>query len=323
MGLTVLAGISALTAFPAGGFAIACAVGAFAAYAALGASSREKLVAKRARALAEGQDGPTAFRVGVSQPLSERLVSPLVSLLAAIGTRLTPSGARAAIDTRLAMAGMRGPTGRQVFLALTAATWALGIAAGWAAAGIKPALGLLVGGLVVLLGMIVPRILLDTIIRKRRDELTGELPDALDLLTSCVEAGLGLDAGVMRVAARPIRKRSPLQEELSGYLTDVRLGRARAEALRDLGDRSGVPDLATVTSALIQADQLGVGISSVLRAQALQLRTKRRQRAQAAALQAPVKMLFPLVFFIFPAMFIVTLGPAALRMIDTFSKMPK
>lgn len=308
-------------AIPASGYAMACVAGAVAAYAVLGASAREKLIARRASSLAPGQEtGPTAYRAVVSQPLSERLVSPFVAWLAAIGSRVTPAGARAALDTKLAMAGMHGPAGRQVMLALTAATWALGLAAGWFAAGIKPALGLLVGGVVVLVGMLLPRMLLDTVIRKRREDLTLELPDALDLLTSCVEAGLGFDAGVMRVAARPVRNRSPLQEEFSTYLTDVRLGRARVDALRDLGDRAGVPDLATVTSALIQADQLGVGIAAVLRAQALQLRTRRRQRAQAAALQAPVKMIFPLVFFVFPAMFIVTLGPAALRMIDTFSK---
>lgn len=300
-------------------FAVACAAGVVAAYAVLGASAREKLVARRAKALADDHEGPTALRIVASQPLSERLVLPFLGWLAAIGVRLTPAGARANLDARLGMAGMHGPAGRQAVLALTAATWALGIAAGWAAAGIKPAMGLLIGGVVVLLGMLVPRIMLDGFIRKRREELTLELPDALDLLTSCVEAGLGFDAGVMRVAARPVRKRSPLQEELSNYLTDVRLGRARVDALRDLGDRAGVPDLATVTSALIQADQLGVGISAVLRAQALQLRTRRRQRAQAAALQAPVKMIFPLVFFVFPAMFVVTLGPAALRMIDTFT----
>lgn len=310
-----------MTGLSVGSFAFACVAGAAAAYAVLGATAREKLVARRARALVAGRDsGPTAYRVVVSQPLSERLISPLVAWLAAIGTRLTPAGARTALDTRLAMAGMHGPAGRQLMLALTAATWALGVAAGWYAAGVRPGLGLLVGGMTILAGMLLPRMVLDAVIRRRRHELTLELPDALDLLTSCVEAGLGFDASVMRVAARPVRKRSPLQEELATYLTDVRLGRARVDALRDLGERSGVPDLQTVTSALIQADQLGVGISAVLRAQALQLRTRRRQRAQAAALQAPVKMIFPLVFFVFPAMFVVTLGPAALRMIDTFTK---
>jgi len=101
----------------------------------------------------------------------------------------------------------------------------------------------------------------------------------------------------------------------------VRVGRPRAEALQDLSRRCGVPDLEGVTAALVQADQLGVGVAQTLRTQSQHLRNKRRQRAQEQALKAPVKMLFPLVFFIFPTMFIVTLGPAVIRIIDTFSKM--
>ncbi|MBM3267657.1 MAG: type II secretion system F family protein, partial [Candidatus Sericytochromatia bacterium] len=261
-----------------------------------------------------------ATRMAAAEPLGVRVAEPMLRALAALGRRLTPAGSRVALETRLALAGIHGPSGRQAVLAVLALTWAIGLAAGWAAAAIRPALGLVVGGSVIAVGITLPRLVLDSLIRRRRQEITLELPDSLDLLTASVEAGLGFDAAVMRVAGRPTRERSPLREELQHYLTDARLGRARAEALRDLAERTGVPDLATVTAALIQADQLGVGISAVLRAQALQLRTRRRQRAQAAALQAPVKMLFPLVFFVFPAMFIVTLGPAALRMIDTFTK---
>ena len=302
------------------GFLAAGVVGATAAYFILSGGTRERLVLRRARALAGGRDGLTAMGAAVRRPLADRLANPLLGQLAAIGYRITPAGMRASLELRLSLAGLHGPAGRQAVLALWALAWVAGILAGWAAGAVRPALGMVVGGSIVAAGILLPRIALDARIRGRRQAVTQELPDALDLLTSCVEAGMGFDAAALRVSSRPTRRPSPLQEELSHYLTDVRLGRSRPEALQDLAGRTGVPDLATVTSALIQADQLGVGVTSVLRAQAAQLRTRRRQRAQAAALQAPVKMMFPLVFFIFPAMFVVTLGPAALRMIDTFTK---
>ncbi len=300
--------------------AIACVAGVLAALLVLGRPRRERLIAARVRVLASGREVPSVVRMAASDPLGARLVSPLFQALAALGRRVTPAGSRAALEARLALAGIHGPAGRQAVLAALALTWAIGLAAGWAASAIRPALGLVVGGSVIALGIMLPRMVLDGMIRKRRQAITLELPDCLDLLTASVEAGLSFDAAILRVASRPTRQRSPLREEFHHYLTDARLGRARADALRDLAERSGVPDLATVAAAIVQADQLGVGISAVLRAQALQLRTRRRQRAQAAALQAPVKMIFPLVFFVFPAMFVVTLGPAALRMIDTFTK---
>jgi tight adherence protein C len=299
---------------------IACALGALAAFLVLGGSRRQRLVERRAAALSGGSGARSIVQAAVASPLQARLFGPLLDTLAHAGRRLTPAGSRAALDSRLEMAGIHGSGGRRAVLAALALSWAIGVGAGWAAAAIRPALGLVVGGTVVAIGLLAPRVVLDAMIRKRREIMTLELPDCLDLLLASVEAGLGFDAAVLRVVSRPTRNPSPLLEELQIYLTDLRLGRGRQDALRDLADRTGVPDLGTVTSALVQADQLGVGITAVLRAQALQIRTRRRQRAQAAALQAPVKMIFPLVFFVFPAMFIVTLGPAALRMIDTFTK---
>ncbi|MNY46529.1 Bacterial type II secretion system protein F domain protein [compost metagenome] len=147
------------------------------------------------------------------------------------------------------------------------------------------------------------------------------LPDTLDLVTSSVEAGLSFDSSVLRIVGRESAHGQEIREELGRYMTDVRMGRTRAEALNDLSRRCGVNDLEGVVAALIQADHLGVGVGQVLRTQSLHLRNKRRQRAQEAAMKAPIKMLFPLVFFIFPAMFIVTLGPAILRIMDTFQNM--
>lgn len=256
----------------------------------------------------------------LAAPFITRATRPLLTLLEGLGTRLTPAGARAALDARLAMAGSYGDAARKALMVSQALSWALGLAAGWLASQQRPALGIVFGAAVVIVGQLLPRLFLNQRIRARREAITRDLPDVLDQVTASVEAGLGFDSAILRVTARKTRRTTALLEELSRYLTDVRLGRARPDALRDLSERSGVADLSGVTGALIQADQLGVGVSPVLRTQSQHLRIRRRQRAQASALQAPVKMLFPLVFFIFPAIFVVTLGPAALRLLDTFAQ---
>jgi tight adherence protein C len=137
------------------------------------------------------------------------------------------------------------------------------------------------------------------------------LPDVLDLLTVSVEAGLGFDQAVVKVIEK---FKGPLAEEFHRTLQEVRMNKPRREALRALADRVGIDDLTAFIAALIQADQLGVSIAKVLRIQSDQMRIKRRQRAEEQAQKASIKMLFPLIFFIFPAMFIVLLGPAVLSM---------
>jgi tight adherence protein C len=133
------------------------------------------------------------------------------------------------------------------------------------------------------------------------------LPDSLDLLTIMVEAGLGFDAALARLVEKA---QNELSQEFAQVLSEVRLGTSRREALRQLGGRTNVEDVSTFVTSLVQADQLGVSISRVLRVQSAQMRIKRRQRAEEAAHKAPIKMLFPLAFLIFPAMFIIILGPA-------------
>ncbi|MNL29477.1 Bacterial type II secretion system protein F domain protein [compost metagenome] len=177
---------------------------------------------------------------------------------------------------------------------------------------------MLVAGVIMLLGILVPDAWLKSRIARRQDAIIGSLPDILDLITAGTEAGLSFDAAVQRIVARPGEADRVLKGELARYLSDVRLGQPRSEALLALGSRCGVDDVKGLIAALMQADQLGVGVGGILRAQSLHLRTRRRQRAQEAAMKAPVKMLFPLVFFIFPAMFVVILGPTALRLIDQF-----
>ena len=140
------------------------------------------------------------------------------------------------------------------------------------------------------------------------------LPDVLDLLTISVEAGLGFDAAVLRVTEK---LGGVLGEEFSRVLQETKMGKSRREALRDMAARVGVDDVSSFVNAVIQAEQLGVSIGSVLRLQSQAMRVKRRQRAEEAALQAPVKMLFPLIFFIFPGLFVVLLGPAVIQIMET------
>lgn len=164
------------------------------------------------------------------------------------------------------------------------------------------------------LGWRLPDIWLAIVTKKRQFEIQLALPDMIDLVTISVEAGLGLYAAIQRVSMRFI---NPLSEEFLRTLQEVRLGRTNTEAMRDLQRRVDLEDLTIFISALIQAETLGVPIANVLRAQSDRLRDKRRQRAREQAQKAPLKMLFPLAIFIFPALFVVILGPALIRILDS------
>jgi tight adherence protein C len=164
------------------------------------------------------------------------------------------------------------------------------------------------------LGFRVPDIWLAILIKKRKLEIQLALPDMIDLITISVEAGLGLYAAIQRVS---MRFANPLSEEFLRSMQEVRLGRTNTEAMRDLVRRADVEDLTMFISSLIQAETLGVPIANVLRAQSDRLRDKRRQRAREQAQKAPLKMLFPLAIFIFPALFVVILGPAFIKFLNS------
>jgi len=165
-------------------------------------------------------------------------------------------------------------------------------------------------GVFVLIGWMFPRMWLKGKLKSRQKVVIRALPDALDLITTCVEAGLGLDAALARVAEK---SEGPLANELTRMLRDVAMGKLRKDALSEMSDRIGVEELSSFINSVIQAEQLGVGIAQVLRVQSDQMRTRRRQRAEKAAHEAPIKMIFPLVLFIFPAFLAVILGPAMIR----------
>ncbi len=167
------------------------------------------------------------------------------------------------------------------------------------------------------LGTLLPRMYLQNKIATRLHGITRQLPDVLDLLTVAVEAGLGFDAACDKVVEK---MRGPIPDEFSLTLRQIRMGQSRRDAFKDMSERVNHQDLSAFVSAIIQADQLGVSIGQVLRIQSDQLREKRRQRAEEEAAKAPVKMMIPLVFFIFPNVGIVIMGPAAYQIIEEMSK---
>ena len=174
-------------------------------------------------------------------------------------------------------------------------------------------IGVIIGFIVV--GFMLPQMWLKSRVTARQSAIIKSLPDAFDLITTCVEAGLGLDAALSRVADNV---EGPFADELTRTLRDIGLGKQRRLALKELGERTGVPDLVTFVNAVIQAEQMGSSVGTVLRVQADQLRVRRRQRAEEQAYKAPVKMIFPLILCIFPTLFIVILGPAVMTIMNDF-----
>ena len=164
------------------------------------------------------------------------------------------------------------------------------------------------------LGYFMPVLLLRAMIDRRKQAITKKFPDALDLMTICVDAGLIFDAAMQKVHEK---WDDALAREFGRVTYELQLGKSRRQALKDMSDRMDLPDVTSFVATILQAEQLGVSIGKVLRIQSEQMRLRRRQRAEEKAQQAPVKMLFPMVFLIFPAMFVVLLGPAGLRILRT------
>jgi tight adherence protein C len=161
-----------------------------------------------------------------------------------------------------------------------------------------------------IIGFLAPSLLLQRKVRKRTDEIFHSLPDILDLLTICVEAGISIDAALVKTTENPQFRGNPLAEELKHASMETRAGKLRTEALKDMAERCMVDDLKSFVTMLVQTERFGTSLSQALRVHSESLRTKRRQIAEEAAAKTSIKMLFPLVFFIFPALLVVILGPA-------------
>jgi tight adherence protein C len=258
--------------------------------------------------------------VELSLPFSQRVIVPLLNNMAQFVARFTPQRSLEASRHNLELAGNPyNLTASQFWAARAVAAIVLGLLIGLVMVVTKAEWSRLVlyPLLAAALGFFLPVLWLSSQISRRKNSIIKSLPDALDLLTVCVEAGLGFDGAMQKVTEK---WNDDLAIAFARVLQEIRLGKTRREALRDMSDRMEVTDVTSFVAAIIQADQLGVSIAKVLRIQSDQMRVRRRQRAEEKAHQAPVKMLFPMVFLIFPSIYIILLGPAILLVVGGGAK---
>lgn len=256
----------------------------------------------------------------LSIPFYERVIKPISESFSEFITKITPSGMKKRTEEKLIRAGkplnidsnkwfmLRITIGFMIPLAIIILLF------------INNNINLNSIFLIITIALffnILPNLFLVQATNSRKRNIIITLPDILDLMTVSIEAGLSFDGALSRLVDK---MEGVLSDEFNRVLNEMRMGKSRREALKDMSNRCDVPDLTTLIGALIQADELGVSISNVIRIQSIQMREKRRQRAQEKAMKAPVKMLFPLILFIFPSIFAVLLGPAVIRMIEVFSK---
>ncbi|MCB0211720.1 MAG: type II secretion system F family protein [Anaerolineae bacterium] len=274
-------------------------------------------IQSRLEEYASRSDAPlTLEEIELSQPFSQRVVRPLLVGLSTFFSRLSPSKSREAMELKLQMAGKPynwGPSeffGLRIFVAIILGVLIfllLLISQSFLIAVVAAAVA-------ALMGFMLPLLWLRSKTRRRQTEIIKALPDALDLLTIIVEAGMGFDGAMQKVAEKWDNE---ISKGFAKVVQEMRLGIVRRDALKNMDASMGVPDVTTFVAAIVQAEQLGVSIAKILRVQSEQMRIKRRQRAEAEANKAPIKMLFPMVFLIFPALFIILLGPAALVIMET------
>ncbi len=262
----------------------------------------------------------------LQQPFADRTLRPLVARLSSVSTRLSSASSAETAEKRLALAGNPGDLrladwmGVKILVGFAGAVILavlLGIVVGGGFSGAQSIMKAGLFGLIgFFIGYLLPEFWLGRKIRARQKVILKMIPDTLDLLTISVRAGLGFDAALAKVVEK---LPGPLSDEFRRALAEVRVGKARRDALRDIVPRTNVQPLSNFIGAIIQAEQLGVSISKVLQVQSEQLRIERRQRAEEMAAKAPIKMLFPLVGCIFPSLFVVILGPAIISLVQTFS----
>ncbi len=259
--------------------------------------------------------------IELEQPFAERVIIPIIKKIGEISTRFTPEKLLQETTRKLELAGNPGRIDASTFLAtrfvgaaifggllllissLPTVDWPFGRI-------------VLVVGLFTMLGFFFPQLWLQSRINSRQNEVRKALPDALDLLTICVEAGLGFDAAMSKVSEKWENELSIL---FGRAIREVQLGKTQREALRDMADRVGLPELTSFVAAVIQSQLLGVSLAKVLRIQSDQMRVKRRQRAEEEAHKAPVKMIIPMALLTFPSIMIILMAPAAFQIAEAFA----
>ena len=250
-------------------------------------------------------------------PFSQRVLAPIGDRLARFTLKLHPKTTTDGVSTKLLAAGLGRKIAPTTFLALKSGFAVggalLGAIFGGAVTGPGGVLfcALALGGI----GFIAPDFVVSAKARSRKDTIRAELPDALDLMAVSVEAGLGFDGAIAKLTEH---MHGPLADEFALTLSEIKIGETRQTALKKLAERTGTPELSSFVRSIIQADQLGISLGRILRVQATDSRLKRQAAAEEKAMKAPIKMLFPTVLFIFPAMFLVILGPAFLNLSKIF-----
>lgn len=268
-------------------------------------------LSKRINEYAAREELASIEEIELSLSFSERVLIPIVQRLSNLVTRFAPQRVLDETTKQIEMAGKKLSAAEfwaTVFGAITV-IGGLGFFLAPSGSGL---IGLGIGALV---GFLFPRMWLTSAVSKRQHDVIKKLPDALDLMSICVDAGVTFDGAMSKVNDK---WDDPLSREFGRVVHEIQLGKTRRQSLKDMSDRLGVPDVQSFIASVLQADQLGVSIGRILKIQSEQMRLRRRQRAEEQAQKAPIKMLFPMVFLIFPAMFVVLLGPAGFRVYRVF-----
>ncbi|GAP17762.1 type II secretion system F family protein [Levilinea saccharolytica] len=278
-------------------------------------TANERALAARLEEFNKSGETINLEKIELSQPFSERVIFPVARRLGEIAIRFTPQNALQSLARKLELAGSPARLDPTMILAMQFIAMAIFgglVALVFTVGATKWPLGRIILASLAfgLLGFFFPQLWLSSKIAKRQKDIRKAMPDALDLLTICVEAGLGFDAAMSKVSEK---WETDLSLAFARVIQEIQLGKLRREALRDMADRIGLAEMTSFVAAVIQSEQLGVSLAKVLRIQSDQMRVKRRQLAEEEAHKAPIKMLIPMGLLIFPSLMIVLLTPAALR----------
>ncbi len=256
--------------------------------------------------------------IELSQPFSERVIIPVIRRIGEFSARFTPQKAIQDTAKRLELAGNPWPIDAATFLAIR---FILAVVLGGLLVGVvlisppsSPTDNFMYIGGATFAGFFLPHLMLTSKITSRQKEIRKAMPDALDLLTICVEAGLGFDAAMSKVSEK---WENELSLAFARAIREIQLGKVRREALKDMSDRLGLPEMTSFVAAIIQSEQLGVSLAKVLRIQSDQMRVKRRQFAEEEAHKAPIKMIIPMALLIFPSIMIIILTPAVIQIMGS------
>jgi tight adherence protein C len=274
---------------------------------------------KRLAEFVESGQQANLEEIELSQPFTERIIYPAARKMGELATKFTPQNSIQATALKLERAGNPAGIDPNVFFTFRMAGLFVGVFIYWLAS-IAPessplyGRGIIAGLIASLIGFQVPDLLLSSRITRRQKEIRKAMPDALDLLTICVEAGLGFDAAMQKVYEKWDNE---MARAFGRVIREIQLGKLRREALRDMANRLGVAEMTSFVAAVIQSEQLGVSMAHVLRIQSDQMRVKRRQMAEEEAHKAPIKMLIPMALLIFPSLCIVLMTPAILMFLKS------